>query len=149
MRACSLPTFSSRNKRNLDDTYISFMDPNVILIAPPSEMITTDDTSQVTSLEVQFYVILPESAIKAPVRETDFVVPRGTLNQIVQQDSMVIEAVVRDSVAPPLTEESDTTAEPTNKWQDVAISALVFAAVLISVIAVVLVAVVVTQYKKR
>lgn len=55
------------------------------------------------SLEIRFYVILPSNAERDPYRETNYVIPRATLSEIVSRDGDVIEAVVRDSLSPPLT----------------------------------------------
>jgi len=103
------------------------------------------ETGEVTALELRFYVILPDDATKAPQRETDYVIPRGTLNQILQDDSEEIEAIVRDSVAPSIT----TVESSLNSWKVIAISFLVITAVLISVIAVVVIAVAIYKYKQR
>ena len=65
-------------------------------------------------LEVPFYVVLPSDAERAPYRETNYVVPRATLSEIVSQDGAVIEAVVRNSLSPPLTQ---SVRQVINPWQ--------------------------------
>ena len=77
-------------------------------------MVISNDTREIPSsassgargtiaLEIRFYVVLPSNAERAPYRETDYVVPRATLSEIISQDGEVIEAFVRNSLSPPLT----------------------------------------------
>lgn len=129
-------------KRSTHNNYASFVQLHVVLLEDyPKEI----QTGEVTALELRFYVILPDDATKAPQRETDYVIPRGTLNQILQDDSEVIEAIVRDSVASSIT----TVESSLNSWKVIAISFVVITAVLISVIAVVAIAVASYKYKQR
>lgn len=125
------------------------MQPNVRLLEPPTEL-RAEDSTNVTSLEVTFYVTLPDQATKSPLRETDYVIPRGTLNIIVQQDSTVVEAVVRDSVAPPLTQPAPESEKPESEttWSPGLIVAVVVAAVLFSVIVLGIVCTVIYKLKK-
>ena len=129
-------------KRSTHNNYASFVQLHVVLLQDYPKEIRTEE---VTALELRFYVILPDDATKAPQRETDYVIPRGTLNQILQDDSGVIEAIVRDSVAPSIT----TVESSLSNWKGIAISLLVIIAVLISVTAVVAIAVAIYRYKRR
>ena len=106
---------------------------NVALL--PNSTTEVQGSEQTIYLQVQFYVVLPDDASKAPFRQTNFVVPRSALTQIVDQDRTIIEAFVRDSVSPPLTIVS------TNVWRTMAAVLLVILAVILSVLIVLLAAV--------
>ncbi len=121
------------------------MQPNINLLEPPNEIQAED----LTSLEVQFYVSLPAQATKAPLRETDYVIPRGTLNEIVQQEGPVVEAVVRDSVAPSLTQTDSEETETESSWNPITTAAVIVTAVLVSVVGIGLICTAVYKYKKR
>ena len=101
-----------------------------------TEVVSSKETD-LLALEVPFYVVLPSDAERAPYRETDYVVPRATLSEIVSQDGAVIEAVVRNKLSPPLTQ---SVQHVPNLWQDAGIvfsvvsSTLIFAVVLAAVI---------------
>ena len=80
---------------------------------------------------VSFYVVLPSEAERAPYRETNYVVPKATLSEIVNQDGGVIRAVVRDSLSPPLT----ASVEPiTDGWKSVGIAFICITIVVLCVV---------------
>ena len=91
---------------------------------------SSQDGTAIAALQVLFYVALPGDAERAPYRETNYVIPRATLSEIVSQDGVVIQAVVRNSLSPLLTH---SVAHVTDVWQvvgivfSVAFSVLLFA----------------------
>ena len=98
---------------------------------------TTGDGTDISVLQVTFYVLLPSDAERAPYRETNFVVPRSTLSEIVRQDEAVIQAVVRNSLSPLLTHHVQ---QLTDAWQVVGISfLLLFSVVVIALLIVTLI----------
>lgn len=93
---------------------------------------TTSEARGTVALEIRFYVILPSNAERAPYRETNYVVPRATLSQIVSQDGDVIEAFVRNSLSPPLTSK---VLHPVNGWQVVGITfSLLFSVIVVALL---------------
>ena len=80
------------------------------------------------ALEIRFYVILPSNAERAPYRETNYVVPRATLLEIINKDGDVIEAVVRNSLSPPLTTRA---VHQVDGWQAVGMAFSIFFSVVI------------------
>ena len=97
----------------------------VVLPNSTRELEPSDDRDTV-SLKVEFYVKLPDRVNLSPNRATNYVVPRATLKQIVREDNDVIGAVVRNSVAPSLTE------QVLNSWWVVAIVFIVVLSVAIA-----------------
>lgn len=97
----------------------------------------------VTSLHIKFYVKLPDQAHRSPTRTTNYVVPKTTLNQIVNQDKDVISAVVRNSVSPSLTENI------LNSWKVVAIVFVVVVSLAILLSLVVIAFFVAHKYKDQ
>jgi len=88
------------------------------------------DSSAQHSLEVWFYVRLPDRAERSPSRATNYVVPKSTLTQIVSQDEDVISAVVRNSATPSLTERIP------NEWRvaTIAVAAILSLGVFVALI---------------
>ena len=117
----------------------------------PSDTTTTSTTTTTTattntntiSLNIQFYVKLPQSANRSPNRATNYVVPRATLSYIVEQDSGVIGDVVRSSVSPSLTDQL------ISGWKVVGTVCLVVISVAITVAIMVGVAYVAYKYRQR
>ena len=104
--------------------------------------VTPDVVSEDTvSLQVQFYVTLPLDASRSPYRQTNYVVPRATLSLIVEQDGGTIQAVVRDSVSPPLTR-----VEAVDGWM---IATLVILAIVIPTVLIVCISITVYKIKER
>lgn len=101
-----------RNTNSIDETsnYANFIQPHVVILedktteVKPGEASAVSQNSDTVSLQIQFYVKLPSEVGRSPYRATNYVVPRATLSRIVQQDREVIGAVVRNSVAPSLTD---------------------------------------------
>ena len=83
-----------REKRSIPDNYANFPEASVV-ISSNSTNVSADST---TSLGIQFYVTLPTEVSRSPNRETNYVIPRATLDLIVEKDGQTIEAVVRDTV---------------------------------------------------
>ena len=133
----SLFFFRIRNRRSVASNYINFILSNVVVISNHTTEVVSSKETDLLALEVPFYVVLPSDAERAPYRETDYVVPRATLSEIVSQDGAVIEAVVRNKLSPPLTQ---SVQHVPNLWQDAGIvfsvvtSILIFAVVLAAVI---------------
>ena len=106
-------------------------------------MVISNDTREIPSsassgaggtiaLEIRFYVILPSNAERAPYRETDYVVPRATLSEIISQDKEVIEAFVRNSLSPPLTPKA---VHHVDGWQVTGISfSVLFSVIVVALI---------------
>jgi hypothetical protein len=98
----------TRNRRSIENNYASFPQANIVVISNNTRELEIPSSSSsgeegTLTLEIRFYVVLPSNAERAPYRETNYVVPRATLSEIVSQDGEVIEAFVRDSLSPPLT----------------------------------------------
>ena len=96
-----------------------------------------------TSLELKFFVALPQGVQKAQERVTDYVIPEEALRSFVAQDSTVIEAVTRDSVAPPITQ------SVCGNWKNAAVAAFVVMATILLALAVVAVMALVCRNKGR
>ena len=95
-----------------------------------SELAGENADSLLTSLQIRFYVKLPDQAERSPSRATNYVVPKNTLTEIVSQDKEVISAVVRNTVSPSLTQ------QVLNGWK---VATIVIVAILSSAIVVSLV----------
>ena len=119
----------------------------MVLPGYPVEAVMND----ITLLEVNFYVSLPDDASKAPLRDTNYVIPRSTLNEIVQLDSGIIEAVVRDSVSASFTQGNSGSSVQSSerRWREATIAISVIAAVILSVIVMVMIVIAVYKSKRR
>ena len=98
--------YRTRNRRSIENNYASFHQANIVVISNDTKEIPSSASSGAggtLALEIRFYVVLPSNAERAPYRETNYVVPRATLSEIISQDGDVIEAFVRNSLSPPLT----------------------------------------------
>ena len=85
------------------------------------------------ALEVRFYVILPSNAKRAPYRETNYVVPRATLSEIIGQDGDVIEAFVRNNLSLPLT--APKAIHQVDGWQVVGMAfSILFSVIIVALI---------------
>ena len=96
----------TRNRRSIENNYASFHQADIVVISNDTKEIPSSASSEAggtLALEIRFYVILPSNAERAPYRETNYVVPRATLSEIISQDGDVIEAFVRNNLSPPLT----------------------------------------------
>ena len=93
-----------RSRRSID-SYANFIQADVVVVSNHTMNISPTDQpeSDLATLQVVFYVVLPSGAERAPYRETNYVVPKATLSYIVDQDGEVIQAVVRNSLSPHLT----------------------------------------------
>lgn len=123
---------------------MTFIEPAVVVLSNYTVDHTADTSDDTVSLQVQFYVTLPSDASKSPFRQTNYVVPKATLNLIVEQESQTIEALVRDSVSPPLTQ-----TPAINGWM---ICTIVLAAILMAICSSVLISLsgyAVYRFKKR
>ena len=87
--------------------------------------------SDTSNLLVSFYVVLPSGAERAPYRETNYVVPKATLSEIVNQDGGVIQAVVRNSLSPPLTASVEPIAD---SWKSVGIAFICITIIVLCVV---------------
>ena len=125
-----LSFYRIRNRRSVASNYVNFILSNVVVISNrTTEVVSSkDDETDLLAIEVPFYVILPSDAERAPYRETDYVVPRATLSDIVSQDGAVIEAVVRNKLSPPLTQ---SVLQVPNLWQDAGIVFSIVSSILI------------------
>ena len=114
-----------RSRRSVD-SYANFIQADVVVVSNhTTETSPTDQPdSDLTTLQVVFFVILPSGAERAPYRETNYVVPKATLSYIVDQDGEVIQAVVRNSLSPPLT---ISTKPIPNSWMIVGSTFMAFA----------------------
>ena len=140
---------NGRRKRS-ENNYISFSEPSIIVLPNITEITSSsfetsavEDTTETISLQVKFYVKLPDAASRAPYRETNYVVPRATLTRIVEQDEKVIEAVVRDSVSPSLT------VKAVDGWLVSGSILVVISAILVSVMLLAGIIAVVYKYKQK
>lgn len=132
-RLCS---YRTRNRRSVEN-YANFIQPDVVVVSNYTIEVTslTSGGARVSALRLTFYVILPDDAERAPYRETNYVVPRATLSEIVNQDGAVIEAVVRNSLSPPLTR----SVEQVNGWQVAGVTfSIIFSIILVAIILIVL-----------
>ena len=98
----------TRRRRSTDETnnYANFIQPYITILPNyTTEINPSDATSHqhTLTLQLRFYVRLPEDASRSPNRATNYVVPKLTLDRIVEQDKEFIGAVVRNTLAPPLT----------------------------------------------
>lgn len=98
-------------------------------------------------LNITFYVSLPEGASRATYRTTDYVIPKNTLATIMDEEEPVIQAQVRDSVAPPLTNNRESAGGDHVLVWAVTVSVLL-AVVILSVIIVVVVKAVMHRKKR-
>lgn len=123
---------SSRRKRSAtEDFYIAFSELNVVLLN--NHLVEFTSPHGVGYLNVTFYVSLPERAARATYRTTDYVIPGNTLAVIVDDEEPVIQAQVRDSVAPSLTNRESASGDKTLVWA-VPISALAVSALALTLI---------------
>lgn len=84
--------YNSESWTNECVEYLKFVPANVIIHQTP---IVSNSSS---SLQIAVYVLLPESAILAPFRHTDYVVPQATLKIIIQNNENTISALMRDTI---------------------------------------------------
>ena len=64
------------------------------MIVQPPQVIRGNSSK----IHISLYILLPQSAVKAPFRATDYVVPQNTLNRISHDNKVPINAIVRDGV---------------------------------------------------
>lgn len=70
-----------------------------LIIAPENIIILNQSPlGNSSSLQITLYVLLPATAVKAPFRDTDYVVPAATLETIVHKNKKTIGALIRDSI---------------------------------------------------
>ena len=131
---CSSSFQPSRRKRSsssVDETsnYANFTQPHVVILPNSTtelKPLAASNEGDTVSLKIEFYVKLPDRVDRSPNRATNYVVPKATLKQIVREDNDVIGAVVRNSVAPSLTEQI------LNGWRVVATVCLVIISVAVT-----------------
>ena len=122
----------TRNHRSIENNYANFHQADIVVISNDTKEVASSDEAGVLALEIRFYVILPNNAERAPYRETNYVVPRVTLSEIVNQDGAVIEAVVRNSLSPSLTLQA---VHQVDGWQVTGIAlSILFSVIIITLI---------------
>ena len=92
--------FIRRKRSAAEYFYTTFSEDNVVLQSDSLQEFASLDDDGATNLNVTLYVTLPEGIERADYRTTDYVVPGTTLTTLLRDDKPVIEAQVRDSVAP-------------------------------------------------
>ena len=128
-RSSFQPSRRRRRSSSVDETsnYANFTQPHVVILPNSTTELATSNEGDTVSLKIEFYVKLPNRVTdRAPNRATNYVVPKATLKQIVREDNDVIGAVVRNSVAPSLTEQI------LNGWRVVATVCLVIISVAVT-----------------
>ena len=124
----------TRNRRSIENNYANFHQADIVVISNDTKEVASsaNDGAGIRALEIRFYVILPNNAERAPYRETNYVVPRVTLSEIVNQDGAVIEAVVRNGLSPSLTLQA---VHQVDGWQVTGIAlSILFSVIIITLI---------------
>lgn len=83
--------YSGESIENECIEYLTFTSNDIIIVNQPQNRNSS-------MLHISLYILLPQSAVKAPFRNTDYVVPRDTLHKIARDNKVPITAIVRDSI---------------------------------------------------